>query len=140
MGKVACGRSCRAGNALKKDKGEIANKAALIRAKGQAVAHKKPQDSTYCQAGVAVHAGGEHIARAHKATVEKGQGRGHHENQSGADKYEGVVYRVHGTLPYNLKFKIQMAIRGKIANPYLSLLKHRVCQNASFFFVDAKSS
>ena len=103
-------------------------------------AHKKPQDSTYCQAGVAVHAGGEHIARAHKTTVEKGQGRSHHENQSGADKYEGVVYRVHGTLPYNLRFKIQMAIRGKIANPYLPLLKHRVCQNASFFFVDAKSS
>ena len=52
-----------------------------------------------------------------------------HENQSGADKYEGVVYRVHGTLPYNLRFKIQMAIRMRemrresMLNPDMDILQ-----------------
>lgn len=64
------------------------------RRKGEAVAEQNPEHADQPHGRKAHHHGVEHIAAAHKAGIEEGQRRRHHQHQRCTDQHEAVVRRV----------------------------------------------
>ena len=87
----------RLSDAVKEGKVEVADDAADVAAKGQAVAHDGPQHGHGAEQDVGVHERAKDVLGADHAAVEKSQARRHEHDQGRRNEHESGICRVHGS-------------------------------------------